>query len=100
MTKSPFIIKLYETYSSADSLSFLMEAALGGELHVIYHRQALYGEEKHAKYYGGGVILALEHLHERRIIYRDLKPENLLLNKEGHLKITDMGLSKFVMGKT
>merc|ERR1711920_497117 len=58
------------------------------------------GMQVHAKYYSAGVIMAFEHLHERRIIYRDLKPENLMLNDKGHLKVTDMGLSKFVIGKT
>ena len=45
-----------------------------------------YGSEKHAKFYSAGVVCAFEHLHERHIIYRDLKPENLLLNEKGHLK--------------
>lgn len=47
-----------------------------------------YGSEKHAKFYSAGVVCAFEHLHERHIIYRDLKPENLLLNEKGHLKVT------------
>jgi len=100
MTKSPFIITLYETFNGAQTLYFLLEPALGGELHAIYHRKKLHGSEVHAKYYVGGVIFAFEHLHERRIVYRDLKPENLLLNEHGHLKVTDMGFAKFVIGKT
>jgi len=47
-----------------------------------------------------GVVFAFEHLHERRVIYRDLKPDNLLLNDFGHPKLTDMGLAKVVIGKT
>mmetsp|Transcript_23075 Transcript_23075/g.41691 ORF Transcript_23075/g.41691 Transcript_23075/m.41691 type:complete len:796 (-) Transcript_23075:213-2600(-) len=100
MTNSEFIIRLFETYNSKQSIFFLMEPALGGELYSIYQRKGLYGSEKHAKYYASGVVIAFEHLHERRIIYRDLKPENLLLNEKGHLKVTDMGLAKFVIGKT
>lgn len=100
MTNSSFIIALYETYNGSQHLYFLLEPALGGELHSTYIRKGLHGSEKHAKYYVGGVVLAFEHLHERRIIYRDLKPENLMLNEKGHLKVTDMGLSKFVIGKT
>jgi serine/threonine protein kinase len=77
-----------------------MEVALGGELYATYNRKGFHGSEKHAKFYSGGVVMAFEHFHDRRIIYRDLKPENLLLNEEGKIKITDMGLAKFVIGKT
>jgi len=100
MTNSVFIIKLFETYNGSQTLYFLMEPALGGELYATYNRKGFHGSEKHAKYYIAGVVLAFEHCHERRIIYRDLKPENLLLTEQGHVKLTDMGLAKFVIGKT
>eukprot|EP00405_Crypthecodinium_cohnii_P009541 CAMPEP_0206443908 /NCGR_PEP_ID=MMETSP0324_2-20121206/14627_1 /ASSEMBLY_ACC=CAM_ASM_000836 /TAXON_ID=2866 /ORGANISM="Crypthecodinium cohnii, Strain Seligo" /LENGTH=803 /DNA_ID=CAMNT_0053911891 /DNA_START=45 /DNA_END=2456 /DNA_ORIENTATION=- len=100
MTNSDFIIKLWETYNGSQTLYFLMEPALGGELYATYNRKGFHGSEKHAKYYIAGTVFAFEHLHERRIIYRDLKPENLLLTDKGHIKLTDMGLAKFVIGKT
>merc|ERR1712113_725051 len=100
MTNSPFIIRLWETYNGAQTMYFLLEPALGGELYATYNRKGFHGSEKHAKFYVAGVIEGFNHLHERRIIYRDLKPENLLMNDLGHLKITDMGLAKFVIGKT
>jgi len=100
MTNSPFIIKLYETYNGQQSLYFLMEPALGGELYATYNRKGLHGSEKHAKFYIAGTVFAFEHCHERHIIYRDLKPENLLLTDMGQVKLTDMGLAKFVIGKT
>jgi len=100
MTNSEFIIRLYETYNGSQTLYFLMEAALGGELYATYNRKGFHGSEKHAKFYCAGTVLAFNHMHERRIIYRDLKPENLLMNDNGHLKVTDMGLAKFVIGKT
>merc|ERR1712232_1549977 len=100
MTNSPFIIRLWETYNGQQTLYFLLEPALGGELYATYNRKGFHGSEKHAKYYSAGTVFGFEHLHQRRIIYRDLKPENLLMNDLGHVKLTDMGLSKFVIGKT
>lgn len=100
MTNSPFIIRLWETYNGAQTMYFLLEVALGGELYATYNRKGFHGSEKHAKFYIGGTIEGFNHLHTRRIIYRDLKPENLLLNDLGQIKITDMGLAKFVVGKT
>jgi len=100
MTNSDFIVKLYETYNSSQTLYFLLEPALGGELYATYNRKGLHGSEKHAMFYSSGVVYAFEHCHERRIIYRDLKPENLLITDRGHVKLTDMGLAKFVIGKT
>merc|ERR1711957_764269 len=100
MSSSDFIIKLFATYNSSQVLYFLLEVALGGELYATYNSKGFWGSEKHAKYYIAGVVFAFEHLHERFVIYRDLKPENVLMNSEGHPKLTDMGLAKFVVGKT
>eukprot|EP00928_Gymnodinium_smaydae_P008438 TRINITY_DN13079_c1_g2_i2.p1 TRINITY_DN13079_c1_g2~~TRINITY_DN13079_c1_g2_i2.p1 ORF type:complete len:765 (+),score=210.93 TRINITY_DN13079_c1_g2_i2:93-2387(+) len=100
MTNSDFIIKLYECYAGTQTLYFLMQAALGGELYTTYQKKNLHGNEKHAKFYAAGVCLAFEHMHARRIIYRDLKPENCLLSDKGKFLLTDMGLAKFVIGKT
>eukprot|EP00913_Durusdinium_trenchii_P006713 g6310.t1 len=52
---------------------------------------------EHSRYYSAGTALALEHMHERRI---DLKPENVVLDDQGHMRITDLGLAKLVIGKT
>mmetsp|Transcript_31695 Transcript_31695/g.80018 ORF Transcript_31695/g.80018 Transcript_31695/m.80018 type:complete len:799 (-) Transcript_31695:373-2769(-) len=100
MTDSAFIIKLYATFNGTQMLYFLLEPALGGELYQTYSRKNLHGSEKHARFYLVCVVFAFEHLHDRCIIYRDLKPENLLFTDKGHVKLTDMGLAKFVVGKT
>lgn len=100
MCDSPFIVKLYETYNSEQHLYFLLELALGGELYATYNKKNLWGSEKCAKFYVAGTLFAFEHLHSKKIIFRDLKPENLLLNDKGHVKLTDMGLAKVVVGKT
>jgi len=97
---SPFVVKLYETYNSPQQLYFLLELALGGELYATYNKKNLWGNEKCAKFYCAGTVYAFEHLHSKKICYRDLKPENLLLNDKGQVKLTDMGLAKVVVGKT
>lgn len=100
MTNSLFLIKLWECYNGRQTVCFLLEAALGGEIYATYNRKGLHGSEPHAKFYVAGVLCGFDHMHERRIIYRDLKPENLLLNSHGFLKIADMGLAKFAIGNT
>lgn len=97
---SPFIITLHECYLGAQSVYFLLDAALGGELYATYKREGFEGNVAYAKYYIGSVVFAFEYLHARHVVYRDLKPENLLLMEDGHCKLTDMGLAKFVIGKT
>lgn len=52
--------------------------------------------EREARFIGCEVILALEHLHSKGYVYRDLKPENVLLDKDGHAKLTDFGLAKII----
>eukprot|EP00929_Paragymnodinium_shiwhaense_P029645 TRINITY_DN1693_c0_g1_i1.p1 TRINITY_DN1693_c0_g1~~TRINITY_DN1693_c0_g1_i1.p1 ORF type:complete len:868 (-),score=235.57 TRINITY_DN1693_c0_g1_i1:567-3170(-) len=100
MTNSPFLVRLAATFNSKDWLYFLMEAALGGELFTVYQDHQFYKSEPHAKFYSACVAKAFEHLHARKIIYRDLKPENLLLDGRGYCKVADFGLAKFVIGHT
>jgi len=100
MCDSPFIVKLYETYNSPEHLYLLLELALGGELYATYNKRNMWGNEACAKFYVAGTVLAFEHLHGRKIVFRDLKPENLLLTDQGRVKLTDMGLAKVIHGKT
>jgi len=101
MVDSPFIIKLHATYRDANYLYFLFEPLLGGELHARMCREpARFRDPKTYRFVLGCVASALEHLHERNIVYRDLKPENLLLDANGYVKMCDLGFAKFVLGKT
>ena len=100
MCDSTFVIKVFETFNSPEHLYLLLELALGGELYATYNKKGLFGKENHAKFYTAGVVVAFNHLHSKKIVFRDLKPENLLLNDEGHIKLTDMGLAKVIIGKT
>lgn len=97
---SPFVVMLYETYNIDAHLYFLLELALGGELYATYNKKNFWGKVDCAKFYVAGTLFAFEHLHSKKIIFRDLKPENLLLNDKGQVKLTDMGLAKVVLGKT
>lgn len=97
---SDFIIKLFATFKDDQYLYFLLEPALGGELYATYHKHRFHGDAKKAKYFAATVVFCFEHLHQRNILYRDLKPENLLLDEKGNCKLTDMGLAKIVIGKT
>merc|ERR1712232_51960 len=63
-----------------------------------YKQAKLFGNVDCAKFYVAGVAFALDHLQSKQIVYRDLKPENLVLTDEGHVKLTDMGLAKVCTG--
>ncbi|CAD7949721.1 unnamed protein product [Amoebophrya sp. A120] len=101
LCQSKFIIALYQTFKSKEHLFFLLEPAMGGELFATYHKRRFHGSVSKARFYSASVVLAFEHLHERNIVFRDLKPENLLLDVKGFCKLTDMGLAKILTsGKT
>ena len=88
----PFIVKLHEAFQSQAKLFMVMDFMVGGEL--FYHMQKVKKfDENIVKIYSAELILALEYLHERFFIYRDLKHENILIGEDGHLKLTDFGLS-------
>ena len=70
-----------------------MDFLNGGELFYHLRREQKFSEER-ARFYTAEILLALEHLHKNNVIYRDLKPENVLLDHRGHVKLTDFGLSK------
>merc|ERR1719445_664582 len=89
----PFLVKLYATYKDANRLYFLLELSLGGELFSVLREKTLFDDDT-SRFYAGSVVLAFEYMHSKNIVYRDLKPENLLLDSEGFLKVTDFGFAK------
>eukprot|EP00929_Paragymnodinium_shiwhaense_P104902 TRINITY_DN6971_c0_g1_i1.p1 TRINITY_DN6971_c0_g1~~TRINITY_DN6971_c0_g1_i1.p1 ORF type:complete len:961 (+),score=250.06 TRINITY_DN6971_c0_g1_i1:149-3031(+) len=97
---SPFCVRLYRSFEDSNFVYLMLEVACGGELFDVYADRHLYGDVTHARFYWASVCLALVHLHSKRIIYRDLKLENCLLDAQGNLKVTDMGIAKMVMGAT
>ncbi|XP_015595455.1 cGMP-dependent protein kinase 1 [Cephus cinctus] len=90
---SPFICKLYQTYKDHKYVYFLMEVCLGGDVWTTLQRRR-YFDDHTAQFMVGCVVEALDHLHSLNIVYRDLKPENLMLDTRGYLKLVDFGFSK------
>ncbi|EEP81463.1 cAMP-dependent protein kinase type 2 [Uncinocarpus reesii 1704] len=93
--KHPFLITLWGTFQDAKNLYMVMDFVEGGELFSLLRKSQRFPNPV-AKFYAAEVTLALEYLHSQNIVYRDLKPENLLLDRHGHLKITDFGFAKEV----
>lgn len=93
--RHPFLITLWGTWSDSKNLYMVMDFIEGGELFSLLRKSQRFPNPV-AKFYAAEVTLALDYLHSMDIIYRDLKPENLLLDRHGHLKITDFGFAKEV----
>ena len=93
--RHPFLIRLHSTFKDAKCLYFLLEPSLGGELFSVLRSKTFF-DEPTARFYAAGVVLAFEYMHSSGYIYRDLKPENLLLDRDGYLKMTDFGFAKKV----
>jgi protein kinase X len=95
----PFIVNMYSSFKDTKSLYMLLEYVIGGELFSQLRKVGRFANET-AKFYAAEIILALQYLHSKDIVYRDLKPENLLIDRDGHIKITDFGFAKIVEDRT
>jgi len=97
----PFILELLSTYQDKNTLYMLFELVQGGELFNYMQLQDDYTVPLHqARFYGACVLDALQYAHSRDVLYRDLKPENLMIDKEGYIRIVDFGFAKVVQDQT
>ncbi|KAJ7404724.1 hypothetical protein WISP_143888 [Willisornis vidua] len=91
--QSPFLVTLHYAFQTDTKLHLILDYINGGELFThLSHRERF--SENEVQIYIGEIVLALEHLHKLGIIYRDIKLENILLDSDGHVVLTDFGLSK------
>ena len=95
MIDHPFIVTLVAAFQDEKRLYMLMEFVNGGELFSYLRKQGRLSVDA-ARFYAAEIVLAFSYLHERNIVYRDLKPENLLIDSQGHIKITDFGFAKVI----
>eukprot|EP00937_MAST-01D_sp_MAST-1D-sp2_P001225 g1225.t1 len=93
----PFVVGLVATHQSDKALYLVLDYCAGGELWSVIHEQHSYENPMHVdrvQFYSACITAALRHMHLNGIIYRDLKPENVLISRSGYAKLTDMGLAK------
>jgi protein kinase X len=97
--RHPFIVNLLWTHHCNRFLYLLFDFVDGGELFTILRNAGRF-ENGTAMFYAAEIVLILDYLHSQSLIYRDLKPENLLLDRTGHLRICDFGFAKKVTDRT
>ncbi|XP_065663895.1 G protein-coupled receptor kinase 3 isoform X2 [Hydra vulgaris] len=89
---NPFIVCMTYAFHTPDKLCFVLDLMNGGDLHYHLTQHGVFDEQS-VRFYAAEIILGLEHMHTRFICYRDLKPANILLDENGHVRISDLGLA-------
>lgn len=92
------IVKLFYSFQDSDFLYLIMEYLPGGDIMTLLMREDVLSEEV-ARFYIAESILAIHLIHQHNYIHRDIKPDNLILDRNGHLKLSDFGLCKPLDGK-
>jgi len=97
----PFVVNLVATMQDDRNLYMVVDLVQGGELFSVIHTETRDGiPNSNARFYSACILESLSHLHHRHISYRDLKPENVLIDNDGYCQLIDLGFAKIVMDKT
>ena len=91
--KSPWIVDLKASFQDEEYLYLVMEYLPGGDLMNLLIQKDILTEEE-ARFYIAELILSIESIHKLDCIHRDIKPDNILIDKNGHIKLSDFGLTK------
>lgn len=94
----PFVLKLHASFQTKERFYLVTDYCPCGDLSMILKRQLVLKEHE-ARFYIAQIILALEYLHSENVIYRDMKPQNILIDGEGFIKLADFGLAKEEVGE-
>ena len=95
----PLFVRTWAFEQDSRCIYFVQDFVPGGEFNTLLRRCNRF-EPATAAFYAAQLVLALEHLHEQGIVYRDIKPENVLIDERGYLKLVDMGLAKVIVERT
>jgi cGMP-dependent protein kinase len=95
----PFIVKLVKTLKDQKYIYFLMEYIKGKELFDVIRDIGLLNKQQ-TQFYGASMMMAVEYLHEKKVVYRDIKPENVIVIQNGYIKLIDFGTAKEITDRT
>ena len=97
MLNNPFLVNMICSFQDNENLYLVMDLLLGGDMRYHINKKAVYNrknDENQLKYIAGCVLVGLNYIHEKQIIHKDIKPENLVFDSRGYIHITDFGISK------
>jgi len=99
LSKTPYVVRLFYAFENMEALYLVMEYMIGGDLSTLLQAHGTFPEEW-VRIYMSEAITALAYLHSNGVIHRDIKPDNMLIDEHGHIKLTDFGLSSIMIPGT